>query len=273
MNIDITFNIRLDKVVVYISRWFKATWNWIVIREWSIPLQVRVHFTIWSSWVIGNKSIRLDIWNFTSNDIVTVITWSSWCQCRIWSTFEWTWISMQSSVHLFISICLSSRRPTSNNEWFASSSLIDFKIVITIFTVYFCNFCLVSLPLFTRLIDFTSVNERVFRYVFCTNIRCSKVINLRRIKSVEFSYSWPFCINDFRYTFHIIVICSTLKFDKFLTYNSFTKDTRCFLSRICCSSYMLITRDITVVWSCKLLTRKTCLSVRCKICLISSRCI
>ena len=259
------------KVIIYISWWFNRSRNWVVVWEWWITLQIRVYFTIWCCWVIRNRSFCLDFWNFTSDDVVTVITSSGRCQWCAWSTFEWTWISVQSSVHLFISICLSRRRPTSNNEWFASSSFVDFKIVITIFTVYFCNFCLVSLPLFTSLINFTCVDKCVLRYIFSTNIRCSKIVHLRWIKSVEFRYSRTICIHDFRNTFHIVVVGSTLKFDQFLTDNTLTKDTRCFLSRICCSSYMLVTRDITVVWSCKLLSCKTCLCVACKICFISSR--
>ena len=172
---------------------------------------------------------------------------------------------------MFISICLSRRWPTSNNEWFASSSFVDFKIVVTIFAVYFCNFCLISFPLFTSLINFTCVDECVFRYIFCTNIRCSKVINLRWIKGVEFRYSWTFRINDFRNTFHIVVVCSTLKFDQFLTDNTLTKDTWCFLSWVSCCCYMFVTRDIAVVWSCKLLTCNTFLRIACQICFTSSR--
>ena len=172
---------------------------------------------------------------------------------------------------MFISICLSRRWPTSNNEWFASSSFVDFKIVVTIFAVYFCNFCLISLPLFTSLIDFTCVDECVLRYIFCTNIRCSKVVHLRWIKGVEFRYSWAFRINDFRNTFHIVVVCSTLKFDQFLTDNTLTKDTWCFLSWVSCRCYMFVTRDIAVAWSCKLLTCNTFLRIACQICFTSSR--
>ena len=171
---------------------------------------------------------------------------------------------------MFISICLSRRRPTSNNEWFASSSFVDFKIVITIFTVYFCNFCLVSLPLFTSLINFTCVDECVLRYIFSTNIWCSKIVHLRWIKGVEFRYSWAISINDFRNTFHVVVICSTLKFDKFLTDNTLTKDTRCFLSGISCCWNLFVTRDFTISWSCELLTSKTFLSIARKICFTSS---
>ena len=172
---------------------------------------------------------------------------------------------------MFISICLSRRWPTSNNEWFASSSFVDFKIVVTIFAVYFCNFCLISLPLFTSLIDFTCVDECVLRYIFSTNIRCSKIVHLRWIKCVEFRYSWAFRINDFRNTFHIVVVCSTLKFDQFLTDNTLTKDPWCFLSWVSCRCYMFVTRDIAVAWSCKLLTCNTFLRIACQICFTSSR--
>ena len=263
--------IHLLEVIVYISWWFNRSWNWVVVWEWWITLQIRVYFPVWSCRIICYRSFCLDFWNFTSNDIVTVVTSTRRCQWCAWSTFEWTWISVQSSVHLFISICLSRRRPTSNNEWFASRSFVDFKIVITIFTVYFCNFSLIRLPLFTSLINFTCIDECVLRYIFSTNIWCSKIVHLRWIKGVEFRYSWTFRINDFRNTFHIVVVCATLKFDQFLTDNTLTKDTWCFLSWVSCSSYMLVTRDITVVWSCKLLTSKAFLRIACQICFISSR--
>ena len=172
---------------------------------------------------------------------------------------------------MFISICLSSRRPTSDNEGFASSSFVDFNIVVTIFAVYFCNFCLISFPLFTGLVHFTCVDECVLRYIFSTNIRCSKIVNLRWIKSVEFRYSWTICIHDFRDTFYIVVVRSTLKFNQFLTNNTLTKDTWCFLSWICSCCYMFVTRDFTVSWSCELLPCKTCLRITCKICFSSSR--
>ena len=171
---------------------------------------------------------------------------------------------------MFISICLSSRRPTSDNEGFASSSFVDFNIVVTIFAVYFCNFCLISFPLFTGLVHFTCVDECVLRYIFSTNIRCSKIVNLRWIKSIEFCYSWTICIHDFRDTFHVVVVCSTLKFDKFLSNNTFTKDTWSFLSCICCRSYRFVTSNVTVSWSCELLPCKTCLRIACKNCFISS---
>ena len=171
---------------------------------------------------------------------------------------------------MFISICLSSRRPTSDNEWFASSSFVDFKIVVTIFTVYFCNFSLISLPLFTSFVNFTCVDECVFRYIFSTNIRCSKVIHLRWIKSVEFRYSWAISIHDFRNTFHVVVVGTTLKFDKFLSNNTFTKDTRCFLSWVSCCCYLFVTSNLAIVWSCELLPCKTCLRIACKNCFISS---
>ena len=171
---------------------------------------------------------------------------------------------------MFISICLSRRRPTSDNEWFASSSFVDFKIVVTIFTVYFCNFSLISLPLFTSLINFTCVDECVLRYIFSTNIWCSKIVNLWWIKGVEFRYSWAISINDFRNTFHVVVVCSTLKFDKFLSNNTLTENTWCFLSCICCGSYRFVTSNITISWGCELLPCKTCLSIACKNCFISS---
>ena len=143
-------------------------------------------------------------------------------------------------------------------------------MVVTVFAVYFCNFRLISLPLFPSFIDFTCVNECIFRYIFCTNIAWSEVAYLWWVKCIEFRYSWTFRIHDFRNTFHIVVVCSTLKFDQFLTNNTLTKDTRCQLSRICCRSYRFVTRDCTVAWSCELLPCKTCLRVACKIYFISS---
>ena len=94
MHVNISFNIRLNKVVVYISWWFNRSWNWVVVWEWWITLQFRVYFTIWCCWVIRNRSFCLDFWNFTSNDIVTVVTSTRRCQWCAWSTFEWTWISV-----------------------------------------------------------------------------------------------------------------------------------------------------------------------------------
>ena len=146
-------------------------------------------------------------------------------------------------------------------------------MVVTVFAVYFCNFRLISLPLFPSFIDFTCVDECVFRYIFSTNIWCSKVIHLRWIKSVEFRYSWAISINDFRNTFHIIVVGPTLKFDKFLSNNTLTENTRCFLCWICCGSYRFVTGNITISWSCELLPCKTCLSIACKNCFISSWCV
>ena len=93
VNVNITF--RLDKVIVHISWRFNRWCNWEVIREWWVTLQIRVYFTIcWCCWVICNRSFCLDFWNFTSDDVVTVITSSGRCQWCAWSTFEWTWISM-----------------------------------------------------------------------------------------------------------------------------------------------------------------------------------
>ena len=94
VNVNTSFFIWLNKVIVHISWRFNRWCNWVVIREWWITLQSRVYFTIWCCWVIRNRSFCLDFWNFTSNDIVTVITSSGRCQWCAWSTFEWTWISM-----------------------------------------------------------------------------------------------------------------------------------------------------------------------------------
>ena len=171
---------------------------------------------------------------------------------------------------MFISICLSSRLPTSDNEWFTSSCFVDFNIVVTIFAVYFCNFCLISFPLFSSFVNFTCIDECVLRYIFSTNIWCRKVVNLRWIKSVEFRYSWAISINDFRDTFYVVVVCSTLKFDQFLTDNTLTKDTRCFLSCVCCCWNLFVPLNITISWSCELLPCKTGLSIACKNCFISS---
>ena len=146
-------------------------------------------------------------------------------------------------------------------------------MIVTVFAVYFCNFRLISLPLFPSFVNFTCIDECVLRYIFSTNIWCSKIVNLWWIKGVEFRYSWAICIHDFRNTFHIIVVGSTLKFDKFLSNDTLTKDTRCFLSCICCCWNLFIPLNITVSWSCELLTCKTCLRIACKDCFISSWCI
>ena len=92
VNVDITF--RLDKVIVHISWWFNCWWNWVVVREWYVPLQIRVYFPVWSCRVIRYRSFCLNLWIFTSNDIVTVVTSTRRCQWCAWSTFEWTWISV-----------------------------------------------------------------------------------------------------------------------------------------------------------------------------------
>ena len=146
-------------------------------------------------------------------------------------------------------------------------------MVVTVFAVYFCNFGLISFPLFTSFIDFTCINECVFRYILCTNITWSEVVYLWWVKSIEFCDSWTFRINDFRNTFHIVVVCSTLKFDQFLTNNTLTKDTRCFLSWVSCCCYLFVTSNLAIVWSCELLPCKTSLSVACKICFITSWCV
>ena len=94
VNINTSFFIWLNKVIIYISRWFNRSWNWVVVWEWWITLQIRVYFSVWSCRIICYRSICLDFWNFTSNDVVTVITSSGRCQWCAWSTFEWTWISV-----------------------------------------------------------------------------------------------------------------------------------------------------------------------------------
>ena len=66
------------------------------------------------------------------------------------------------------------------------------------------------------------------------------------------------------------MVCSTLKFDKFLSNNTLTENTWCFLSCICCGSYRFVTSNITISWGCELLPCKTCLSIACKNCFISS---
>ena len=143
-------------------------------------------------------------------------------------------------------------------------------MVIAIFAIYSSRFWFSSFPSITSFIYRWCVNKCVFRYIFCTNITCAEVTYLWWIKSIEFCYSWAICIYNFRNTFHVVVVRSTLKFDKFLTNNTLTKDTRCQLSRICCRSYRFVTRDCTVAWSCELLPCKTCLRVACKIYFISS---
>ena len=66
------------------------------------------------------------------------------------------------------------------------------------------------------------------------------------------------------------MVCSTLKFDQFLTDNTLTKDTRCFLSCVCCCWNLFVPLNITVSWSRELLPCKTCLRIACKNCFISS---
>ena len=257
------------KVIVHISWWFNRSRNWVVVWEWRVTFQLCIsNASIWLSYLRFCNNIRIT----SSNQVPSVISLTRWCQWRIWCIRKWFCKSFSSLGFIVYEVYfLCCRLPTSNNKWFASSSFVNINIVVTIFAVYSCNFSLISFPLFTSFIYFTSVEECVFRYVFCTYITCAKVAYLRWIKGIEFRYSRTICIHDFRNTFHIIVVGSTLKFDQFLTDNTLTKDTRCFLSRICCSSYMLVTRDITVVWSCKLLSCKTRLCVACKICFISSR--
>ena len=92
VNVNITF--RLDKVIVHISWWFNRWCNWVVIWEWSITLQIKVYFSVWSCRIICYRSFCLNLWNFTSNNVVTVVTGTRRCQWCAWSTFEWTWISV-----------------------------------------------------------------------------------------------------------------------------------------------------------------------------------
>ena len=94
MHVNISFNIRLNKVVVHISWRFNRWCNWVVIWEWSITLQIRVYFSVWSCRIICYRSFCLNLWNFTSNNVVTVVTGTRRCQWCAWSTFEWTWISV-----------------------------------------------------------------------------------------------------------------------------------------------------------------------------------
>ena len=267
---------HLLEVIVYISRRFNRSRNWVVITKRNKTLEFRIDFSIWCCWIFRFCStfftrFCLNYRNFTSNNVVTVVTSSSWSKRCIWSTLKRLRISFITFISCFECYCLCIREPTCNNEGVASSCFINFNMVITIFAVYICNFCLVSLPLFPSLIDFTCVDECVLRYIFCTNIRCSKIVHLRWIKGIDFRYSWTFRINDFRNTFHIVVVCATLKFDQFLTDNTLTKDTWCFLSWVSCCCYMFVTRDIAVAWSCKLLTCNTFLRIACQICFTSSR--
>ena len=146
-------------------------------------------------------------------------------------------------------------------------------MVITVFAIYSSRFWFSSFPSITSFIYRWCVNKCVFRYIFCTNITCAEVTYLWWVKSIEFCNSWTFRINNFGNTFHVVVVCSTLKFDKFLTNDTLTKDTRCFLSCICCCWNLFVPLNITVSWSCKLLTCKTCLCVACKICFTSSWCV
>ena len=146
-------------------------------------------------------------------------------------------------------------------------------MVIAIFAIYSSRFWFSCFPSITSFIYRWCVEKCIFRYIFCTNITCAEVTYLWWIKSIEFCYCWAICIYNFWNTFHIVVVRSTLKFDKFLTNNTLTKDTRCFLSCICCCWNLFVPLNTTVSWSCELLTCKTCLSVTCKICFISSWCI
>ena len=278
VNINTSLFIWLNKVIIYISWRLNRSWNWVVITKRNKTLEFRIDFSIWRCWIFRFCStfftrFCLNYRNFTSNNVVTVVTSSSWSKRCIWSTLKRLRISFITFISCFECYCLCIREPTCNNKGFASSCFINFNMVVTIFAVYICNFCLISRPLFTSFIYFTGVDECVLRYIFSTNIRCSKIVNLRWIKGIEFGYSWAISINDFRNTFHVVVVSSTLKFDQFLTNNSLTKDTWCFLSCVCCCWNLFVPLNITVSWSCELLTCKTCLRIACKDCFISSWCV
>ena len=263
--------IHLHEVIVHISWRFNRSRNWVVVWEWSETFQLCIsNASIWLSYLRFCNNISIT----SCDQVPSVVSFTSRSQWRIWCVRKWFCKSFSNLGFIVYKInFFSIRLPTSNNERFASSSFVDLNMVVTVFAVYFCNFRLISLPLFPSLIDFTCVNECVFRYILCTNITWSKVAYLWWVKCIEFRYSWAICIHDFRNTFHIIVVGSTLKFDKFLSNNTFTKDTWSFLSCICCRSYRFVTSNVTVSWSCELLTCKTCLSVACKNCFISSWCV
>ena len=115
VNVNTSFFIWLNKVIIYISRWFNRSWNRVVIGEWYITLQIRVYFTIWCCWVICNRSFCLNFWVFPSNNIKLIIGWWGSCKRTVRRSFKWTWISMHRSIHLFICISLCSREPTCDN--------------------------------------------------------------------------------------------------------------------------------------------------------------
>ena len=86
MHVNISFNIRLDKVVVHISWWFKVTWNWVVVWEWSETFQLCIsNASIWLSYLRFCNNISIT----PSNQVPRVIPLTSWWKWWIWSTCKW----------------------------------------------------------------------------------------------------------------------------------------------------------------------------------------
>ena len=76
MHVNITFNIRLNKVVVYISWWFNCWWNWVVVWERSVTFQFCVrNITIWIGYFVFSNNVSIT----PSDQVPFVIPLTSWC--------------------------------------------------------------------------------------------------------------------------------------------------------------------------------------------------
>ena len=86
MHVNISFNIRLDKVVVHISWRFNRSWNRVVIWERSETFQSCVrNITIWIGYFILSNNISIT----PSNQVPRVIPLTSWWKWWIRSTCKW----------------------------------------------------------------------------------------------------------------------------------------------------------------------------------------
>ena len=86
MNVNISFFIWLNKVIIYIRRWFNCRWNRVVVWEWRITFQLCIsNASIWLSYLSFCNNIRIT----SCDQVPSVVSFTSRSQWRIWSTCKW----------------------------------------------------------------------------------------------------------------------------------------------------------------------------------------
>ena len=76
VNVNTSFFVWLNKVIIYISRWFNCRWNRVVIWEWSETFQFFVrNFTCGICYFVLCNNISIP----SSNQVPFVISLTSWC--------------------------------------------------------------------------------------------------------------------------------------------------------------------------------------------------